>query len=59
MHVESYTEGNQRRWIGIPLRSGTWANSVWVSADLDSFRRTAQDLFDEKGRRLMTACVLA
>lgn len=52
IHVSTYKEGNQRRWIGI-ARSGDWANSFWVSKDLDSFNLTAQDLFDDKGRRLV------
>ena len=51
IHVHTYPEGNARRWVGI-ARSGTWANNFWVSADLDSFSRRAQDLFDERGRRL-------
>ena len=57
VHVHSYPEGNQRRWVGIS-RSGNWSNSFWVSADLDRFRRTAQDLFDEKGRRLVVVDTL-
>jgi murein DD-endopeptidase MepM/ murein hydrolase activator NlpD len=34
-------------------RSGDWASSFWVSADRASFEKTAQDLFDKKGRRLI------
>jgi hypothetical protein len=57
VHVHTYPEGNQRRWVGI-ARSGDWSNSFWVSTDLDRFRRTAQDLFDEKSRRLVTVDTL-
>ena len=57
VHVHTYPEGNQRRWVGI-ARSGNWSNSFWVSADLDRFRRTAQDLFDEQGRRLVVVDTL-
>ena len=51
MHVTTYTEGNARRWVGI-ARSGDWANS-FIRGDLDSFNLEAQDLFDDKGRRLI------
>ncbi|HTE06355.1 MAG TPA: M23 family metallopeptidase, partial [Planctomycetota bacterium] len=37
--------------VGISM-AGDWANSYWVSPDLTSFEKTAQDLFDGKGRRL-------
>jgi hypothetical protein len=37
--------------VGIS-RSADWANSFWVSNDLDAFERDAQNLFDDKGRRL-------
>jgi hypothetical protein len=52
IHVHSFVQGGVRRWVGI-ARSGDWANSFFFAADLDSFNRQAQDLFDEKGRRLM------
>jgi hypothetical protein len=44
-------EANKRFWVGI-ARLGNWANSFWLSSNVDSFNFTAQDLFDEKGRRL-------
>ncbi len=52
VHVHTYVEGGKRYWVGI-ARSGDWANSFWYSRDLDSFRRKAQDLFEDHGRRLM------
>ncbi len=52
VHVSTYLENGKRKWIGIS-RSGNWANSFWVSPHLDHFNKTAQDLFDEKGRRLI------
>lgn len=51
-HVHTYVEGGKRYWVGIS-RSGNWANSFWLSSNLDSFNSTAQELFDDKGRRLM------
>jgi hypothetical protein len=45
-------EGNKRFWVGI-ARSGDWANSFWLSSNVDSFNFRAQDLFDDKGRRLV------
>jgi murein DD-endopeptidase MepM/ murein hydrolase activator NlpD len=51
VHVHTYVEANKRFWVGI-ARSGNWANSFWLSSNVDSFNFTAQDLFDEKGRRL-------
>ena len=52
VHVTTYLENGQRRWVGI-ARSGNWANSFWVSSSLASFSRRAQELFDKKGRRLV------
>jgi murein DD-endopeptidase MepM/ murein hydrolase activator NlpD len=52
IHVHTYVEGNKRFWAGI-ARSGDWANSFWLSSNVDSFNFTAQDLFDDKGRRLV------
>lgn len=52
VHVHSYVDGNKRFWVGI-ARSGDWANSFWLSSNVDSFNFTAQDLFDQKGRRLV------
>ncbi len=51
VHVHTYVSGGKRYWAGIS-RAGDWANSLWFSADLDMFRRTAQDLFEDQGRRL-------
>ena len=51
VHVHTYVEGNKRYWAGI-ARSGDWANSFWLSSNVDSFNYTAQDLFDNDGRRL-------
>jgi hypothetical protein len=50
-HVHTFTEGGQRRWAGI-ARGGDWANSFWISPDLDAFSDRAQDLFDDSQRRL-------
>lgn len=50
--VTSYLEGSQRRWMGIS-QSGDGANSFWISPDLASFEKKAQDLFDKQGRRLI------
>jgi hypothetical protein len=52
VHVTTYMEGNQRRWIGIS-RSGTWANRWYVRSDLDSFRLESQRLFDDEHLRLI------
>jgi murein DD-endopeptidase MepM/ murein hydrolase activator NlpD len=54
VHVHTYVEGNKRFWAGI-ARSGNWANSFWLSSNVDSFNFKAQDLFDNKGRRLVVA----
>ncbi len=56
-HVHTFPEGNQRRWVGI-ARSGDWANSFWVSGDIDTFSDTAQDLFDDSNRRLTCVEIL-
>ncbi|HLJ27799.1 MAG TPA: hypothetical protein VKY85_13895 [Candidatus Angelobacter sp.] len=34
-------------------RGGDWANRYWISADLASFQKEAQDLFDKQGKRLI------
>jgi hypothetical protein len=52
VHVHTYVDGNKRYWVGI-ARSGDWGNSFWLSSNVDSFNYTAQDLFDNDGRRLM------
>ena len=52
IHVTTYLENGHRRWVGIS-RSGDWANSFWISADRAAFEKEAQDLFDQKGRRLV------
>jgi hypothetical protein len=58
IHVTTYAHNGQRHWVGI-ARSGDWANSFWISPDLDSFELEAQDLFDHQGRRLMAVDFLA
>lgn len=50
--VVTYLEDGKRRWVGIS-RSGDWANRWWVSDSLTSFTAKAQELFDEKGLRLV------
>ena len=52
IHVTSYVEGNQRKWIGIS-RSGNWANRWYLRSDLDSFRLESQRLFDDEHLRLI------
>lgn len=52
VHVHTYVDGDTRYWVGIS-RSGDWANSFWMSSSLDCFDKTAQDLFDDRGRRLV------
>lgn len=50
----STSPGSPVPTVGIKM-GGTWANSFWTSPDLESFTKTAQHLFDDKGRRLMRA----
>ena len=50
--VTTFVENGARRWAGI-ARSGDWANHWWISPDLASFEKTAQDLFDKSGLRLI------
>lgn len=52
VHVTTYVEGGQRKWLGIS-RSGSWANRWIVRNDLDAFNLEAQRLFDEEGLRLV------
>lgn len=52
VHVTTYVQGNQRRWVGIS-RSGTWANRWLFRSDLDSFGLEAQRLFDNEHLRLV------
>jgi hypothetical protein len=52
IHVATYLEAGQRRWLGI-ARDGDWASSFWVSNDRASFEAKAQNLFDTKGQRLI------
>jgi hypothetical protein len=52
IHVKTYVEGNQRKWIGIS-RSGDWANRWYFRSDLDSFGLEAQRLFDDEHLRLV------
>src|SRR5262249_5192873 len=50
--VTTYLQTGHRRWVGI-ARSGTWANSFWISPDRAGFEHKAQQLFDQNGRRLV------
>ncbi|MCG3111504.1 MAG: M23 family metallopeptidase [Candidatus Manganitrophus sp. SB1] len=52
VHVTTYVEGSQRRWVGIS-RSGDWANRWVFRSDLDAFNLEAQRLFDEEKLRLI------
>jgi Peptidase family M23 len=52
IRVTTFMENGVRRWVGIS-RAGDWANRWWISPDLNSFKKEAQDLFDEKGLRLI------
>jgi hypothetical protein len=52
VHETTFVENGKRRWVGIS-RSGDWANRWWVSSSFTSFNKTAQDLFDKKGLRLV------
>lgn len=52
VRVTTFLENGVRRWVGIS-RSGDWANQWWISPNLTSFKKTAQDLFDQKGLRLL------
>ncbi|MET0323712.1 MAG: M23 family metallopeptidase [Ilumatobacteraceae bacterium] len=51
VHVHTYLDGAARRWIGI-ARQGDWGSSFWISDDRAAFVQKAQQLFDERGRRL-------
>ena len=48
----TWAEGGKRKWFGIS-RSGTWANTWWISPNIGTFATKAQKLFDEDGRRLI------
>jgi hypothetical protein len=50
--VTNYRENGQHRWAGV-ARSGTWDNRWWISNDLASFNKQAQDFFDNSGLRLI------
>lgn len=52
IHVTTYVEGGERRWVGIS-RSGDWANRWYYRSDLDSFGLEAQRLFDDEHLRLI------
>jgi hypothetical protein len=52
IRVTTFLENGVRRWVGIS-RAGDWANRWWVSPNLTSFKKTAQDLFDDEGLRLI------
>jgi hypothetical protein len=52
VHVSTWSDNGKRQWAGIS-RAGDWANSFWISNDLASFEKKAQDLFDKQGRRLI------
>lgn len=54
VRVTTWVENGARRWAGVS-RSGDWANRWWISPDLTSFLKTSQELFDEKGLRLIFA----
>ena len=51
VHVHTYLDGKTRQWIGI-ARSGDWASSFWISEDRAAFQQKAQELFDDRQRRL-------
>lgn len=50
--VETYIQGGQRLWAGIG-RKGTWANTFLAEYSLQTFKDKVQQLFDEKGRRII------
>ncbi len=50
--VETYVEDGQRLWAGFG-RKATWANSFLAGNSLSTFKQKVQDLFDEKGRRIV------
>jgi hypothetical protein len=52
VRATTFVENGARRWIGI-ARAGDWASQWWISPDLTTFQKTAQDLFDQKGLRLI------
>ncbi|WP_257461827.1 M23 family metallopeptidase [Archangium lipolyticum] len=52
IRATTFLEKGVRRWVGIS-RAGDWANQWWVSPSLAHFQKTAQDLFDQKGLRLI------
>ena len=52
VRATTFLEHGVRRWVGI-ARAGDWANRWWISPDLTSFLKTAQDHFDKKGLRLV------
>jgi hypothetical protein len=52
IYVDTFVEGNQRKWIGIS-RGGDWESRLTIKDDLASFSKATQELFDEKGLRLI------
>jgi hypothetical protein len=52
VHVTTWAEGSTRKWLGIS-RSGTWANTWWISPDIGSFSTKSQRLFEYEGKRLV------
>jgi hypothetical protein len=52
IRATTFLENGERRWVGIS-RAGDWANQWWISPNLTSFQKTAQDHFDKKGLRLI------
>lgn len=54
IRIATFVENGVRRWAGIS-RAGTWANRWWVSPDLTSFLKKAQEFFDKDGLRLIQA----
>jgi len=52
VYLATFIEHGHRHFAGI-ARAGDWANRFWISNDLPSFLKTAQDLFDNQGLRLV------
>jgi len=52
IRATTFLEDGKRRWAGVS-RAGDWANRWWVSPDLASFKAKTQELFDDKGLRLV------
>ena len=50
--IKTYLDHGERRWAGI-CQSGTWANRLLLGLSLADFLEESQELFDEKGLRLV------